>query len=417
MKTKVTLHHTLLGRGKSNTLLPLLLTVFGLFAKCPLASAQDSSRTLIKAKHVYTADGEVLSPGQVLVDANGMISFVGQSIELLLPAHEIEVDALIPGIINAASQTGLRGGGAEISREVTPEFDTASTIDWHAREFAEAVDQGVTTVQVLPETESVFSGFACVLKTAGAIEHRVLNAEQGVLLAISSDPTSGNRSRSRPDSIYVRQPTNRMGVVWIIRNSLHQVKMGTASTALAPKTTEILQGMLDGSRPVLSLSRTDYDIRSALELGDDYGFLPTIYGGDEVYRLLDEFIERKAAVVFTALTANSAGRSLRGAEGTELRWNVPGKLHSAGIAFCLAGDNLLAQAQFAVRFGLPRQQALAAITLMPAKILNLDERLGSITTGKDADLVALSGDPMQPTSLVEWTMVGGKIYGNLESKK
>ena len=54
---------------------------------------------------------------------------------------------------------------------------------------------------------------------------------------------------------------------------------------------------------------------------------------------------------------------------------------------------------------------------MPAKILRLDDRLGSITTGKEADLVALSGDPLQPTSSVEWTMVGGKIYGKFESKK
>ncbi len=382
----------------------------------PGVLAQENSRTLIKAKHVYTVDGKVYSPGQVLVQ-DGKISFVGESIILSLPATEVEVDTLIPGIINASSQAGQRGGGSEFSREVTPEFDTASTIDWRARDFAEAVDQGVTTVQVLPETESVFSGFACVLKTAGDLDKRIVNAEQGVVLAVSSDPTSRNRSRSRPDSIYVRQPTNRMGVVWIIRHTLHQTQLGKASDALDPKTTEILQGIVDGSRPVLSVSRTDFDIRSALELGGDYGFLPTIYGGDEVHRMIDEFQQSKAKLVYTALTANSAGRSLRGNEGTELRWNVPGKLDTLGITFCLGGDNLLDQAQFAVRFGLPTEKALAAITLMPARILGLDNRLGSITTGKEADLVALSGDPLQPTSSIEWTMVGGKIYGKLESKK
>ncbi len=401
---------------QTKSTLTFLLTACWLCAMSSVATAQEDSRTLIKAKHIYTVDGKVISPGQVLVNEEGKISFVGESIELGLPAREIEVDTLIPGIINASSQAGLRGG-AEISREVTPEFDTASAVDWRSRDFAEAVDEGVTTVQVLPETESVFSGFACVLKTAGAVEQRILNAEQGVLLAISSDPVSGNRSRSRPDSIYVRQPTNRMGVVWIIRQSLHQAKLGIESKAIDPKTTAILKGIVDGSRPVLSVSRTDYDIRAALDLGNDYGFLPTIYGGDEVYRMIDEFKERKAELVFTALTANSAGRSLRGQEGTQLRWNVPGKLHAAGITFCLAGDNLLAQAQFAVRFGLPKEDALASITLMPAKILKLDKRLGSITTGKDADMVALSGDPLQPSSTVEWTMVGGKIYGNLESKK
>ncbi len=378
--------------------------------------AEDQSRTLIKAKHIYTVDGNVLSPGQVLIH-DGKISFVGESIELALPVLEVEVDTLIPGIINASSRAGLQGGDAEVSREVTPEFDTASTIDWRSRDFVEAVSQGVTTVQVLPETENVFSGFACILKTAGEMDQRLVSAEHGVLLAISSDPTSRNRSRSRPDSIYVRLPTNRMGVVWIIRHTLHQTKLGQPLAGLSPKTMGILQGIIDGSRPVLSVSRTDFDIRSALELGDTYGFLPTIYGGDEVYRMIDEFKESKAELVYTALTANLTGRSLRGQEGTELRWNVPGKLNTSGITFCLAGDNLLVQAQFAVRFGLPRETALAAITLIPAKILKLDDRLGSISTGKVADMVALSGDPLQPTSSVVWTMVGGKIYDNFESKK
>lgn len=380
------------------------------------AAADYTARTLIKAKHVVTIDGDVLSPGQVLIQ-DGKILAVGEAIASDNIGRIVEVDTLMPGIINVASRAGLRGGGAEVSREVTPEFDTASTIDWRARDFAEAVDQGVTTVQVLPETESVFSGFACVLKTAGEEEQRVLNAEQGVVLAISSDPTSRNRSRSRPDSIYVRQPTNRMGVVWIIRNTLHQTQLGNASDALDPKTTKILQGILDGSHPVLSVSRTDYDIRSALELGSNYGFLPSVYGGDEVYRMVDEFKASGAQLAYTALTTNSAGRSLRGDEGTELRWNVPGKLHAAGVSFCLAGDNLLDQAQFAVRFGLPREAALAAITLKPAEFLKLGGQLGSITAGKQADLIALSGDPLQPTSTVKWTMVGGKIYGNFESNK
>ena len=380
------------------------------------AGVEYAARTLIKAKQVVTVDGEVLSPGQVLVQ-DGIILAVGEAIASDNIGRIVEVDTLMPGIINVASRAGLRGGGAEVSREVTPEFDTASTIDWRARDFTEAVDQGVTTVQVLPETESVFSGFACVLKTAGAPEQRVVKADQGVVLAISSDPTSRNRSRSRPDSIYVRQPTNRMGVVWIIRNTLHQTQLGNASDALDPKTTKILQGILDGAHPVLSVSRTDYDMRSALELGSTYGFLPSIYGGDEVYRMLDEFKESGARLAYTALTTNSAGRSLRGDEGTELRWNVAGKLHSAGVSFCLAGENLLDQAQFAVRFGLPREAALAAITLKPAQFLNLESQLGSITAGKQADLIALSGDPLQPTSTVNWTMVGGKIYGNFESNK
>lgn len=392
---------------------PIFAALTWLVIAPAVSQAEDESRTRIKAKHVHTVDGQVFSPGEVLV-VDGKIAFVGNSIELSLPAEEVEVDTLIPGLVNASTNYGLSGGEAEVSREVTPDFNTLSAVDWRSREFQEALDQGVTTAQVLPATQSVFAGFACVVKTAGPEASRVLNARQGVVLAMSSDPTSGNRSRSRPDSIYVRQPTNRMGVVWIIRNALHQSGQ-TTPVGLDPDTQVVLQGITSGQYPVLNVSRADFDIRSGLDLGTDFGYLPVVYGGDEVYRMLEEFKQSGASLVYTAMTAGSTNRALRGDEGTELRWNVPGKLQEAEIPFCLAGDQLLDQAQFAVRFGLTPQQALQAVTLSAAKILNLDDEIGSITVGKEADLVALNGNPLHPTSAVTWTMVGGKIFGNDES--
>ena len=279
----------------------------------------------------------------------------------------------------------------------------------------EARSEGITTVQVLPATENVFAGMACVIKTAGPIEKRVVAPDHAVVMAVSSDPTSRNRSRSRPDSIYVRQPTNRMGVVWIVRNALQQATQSGQESELSPAANELLSKIARGTQEVCCVSRTDFDIRSALQLGNGYGYQPTIYGGGEVYRMIDEFATSKSKLVFTALTSGSSGRALRGAEGTDLRWNVPGKLQAAGIQFCLAGTHLLDQARFAVRFGLAPEQALQAVTSGPAKILRIDDRVGSIRVGKDADLVALSGDPWQPTSAIKWTMVAGDIYGNNES--
>ena len=237
-----------------------------------------------------------------------------------------------------------------------------------------------------------------------------MNPASGLVLAICSDPTSRNRSRTRPDSIYVRQPTNRMGVVWIVRNALHQIGNGGSLVGLDPNTSAVLADLLGGKRSAISVSRTDFDIRSALDLGDEFGFRPVIYGGDEVYRILDEFKERDGKLVFNALTASTG--TLSGSEGTELRWNVPGKLHEADIEFCLAGRELLEQARFAVRFGLDSKIALQAITSRPAEFIGQAERIGTISVGKDADLVALNGDPLKPTSGVQWTMVNGKIYND-----
>jgi len=206
-----------------------------------------------------------------------------------------------------------------------------------------------------------------------------------------------------------------MGVVWIVRSSLNRIRSGGTVDGADPMSTELLKEILNGKRSTLAISRTDFDIRSALDLGDEFGFKPIIYGGDEVYRIIEEFKKREGKVVYTALARSTT--SNRGNEGTALRWNVPGKLIEADVPFCLAGESLLNQARFAHRFGLTSEQALAAITSRPADILGLSNRIGSIESEKDADLVALSGDPLQPTSSINWTMISGKIYGNDKSKQ
>ncbi len=399
----------------SNSLsLAIILAMIILSPRIGLGQEKDlgSDRFLIRAKHIYSANGTWGGKGEVLV-YGGKIQFVGDAIDVSSPVTILEVDSLMPGIVDAYSSVGLSGGTSEVSREITPEFDTYSAIDWGSRDFLEAIEMGVTTAQVIPATESVFSGLACIVKTGGEPTERTITSSGNAVIAVSSDPTSRNRARSRPDGIYMRQPTNRMGVVWIVRSSLTRIRSGGTVDGADPMSTALLKEILNGKKKAIAVSRTDFDIRSALDLGDEFGFKPTIYGGDEVYRILDEFKKRDGQIVYTAL-ARSAATS-RGAEGTALRWNVPGKLIEADVPFCLAGEPLLDQARFAFRFGLTPKQAITAITSRPAEMLGLSHRIGSIETNKDADLVALSGDPLQPTSGIAWTMVGGKIYGNDKS--
>src|SRR5262249_17736996 len=98
-----------------------------------------------------------------------------------------------------------------------------------------------------------------------------------------------------------------------------------------------------------------------------------------------------------------------GPEGAETIYNTAGLLHEAGVTFALTGGQLLDQARFAVRFGLPAEAALAAVTSVPAKGLGTQDRVGSIAVGRDADLVALSGDPFEFTTAVRWTMSDGAL--------
>lgn len=391
---------------------------------------------LVKAETVHLGNGEVLAPGMVLVQ-DGKIAAVGASLETPAGVKTISVRCLIPGLIDAASNVGLTGGDAEITNEVTPDFETRTSVDYRDLGFRKMVDAGVTTLNLVPGTDNVIAGFSCVVKSFGEKEERVIRDRNGMIFSMCSDPASRNSSRSRPDSIYIRQPTNRMGVVWILRSRLQKATESTAGVTAAtnsdaaenqatgnratgsqattsqaavsayPVADQLLAEMLDGQHQAFGVSRTSYDILSLLTIAEEFKFAPILIGGDESYKVLDVLAQKNVPVIYTALSISD-----RGAEGTELSWGTPLRLSESKIPFCLAGDNLLTQARFAVRFGLEPSVALASITSAPAAILKISDRVGSIAVGKDADLVALDGEALQFTSSIQWTMVNGKLLSN-----
>lgn len=365
-----------------------------------LAQAADGT-VVIVAETLYTMDGPPLENGMVIV-RGGKAAEVGRDLAVPAGSRVLRVPVLIPGLVDAASSAGVTGGGSEMTSEVTPEMDVRHSLDWLSRDFERAADDGITTVHVLPPTENVFAGGSCVVKTAGAGKERVLSEHFGSVIAICSDPVNGNSSRSRPDSIYVRQPTNRMGVVWIVRSSLHRA----ANEGRGDDTPsgQAFRRIL-GGEPVFAVSRTGYDIETVARLGSELGFRSTIVSGDEAWKTVPLLKETGMPVVFTGMTTGTEF----GPERTNLHWNTPGRLDQSGIVFCLAGGRLLEKARFAVRFGLAAESALPAVTTTPARLLGLSGRVGAIRAGMDADFVALDGPPLEFTSGRLWTMLDGKL--------
>lgn len=366
-----------------------------------LAAAED---LLIKAAKVYTMNGAPLTPGAVLV-SKGKIVQVGAKIDAPVGVKVIDLGAgvLMPGLIDAYSQAGIAGGAAETTREITPAFRTIDSVDWRARAFREALDEGTTCIGLAPGTDNVVSGLSCAVKTAG--DRRTVEPELGVVITMASDPANGNNARQRPDSIYNRQPTNRMGVVWMLRS--------TFDKAARPGTPELatVREALQGQRKIFAVSRTDHDLLSLLRLAAEFKFTPTVIGGHEAYKIRAELAAAKAPVILGSLTTSS---SLEGPESSEVIWNQPGLLLKAGVPFAFSGGHLLEQARFGTRFGLPADDALRAITSTPAKLLGIDKRVGTLSIGCDADLVAFDGDPLELTTSIRWLLVDGKIYDKSE---
>ena len=377
------------------------------------AGSTETASLLIQADELHVGDGQVLRPGMVWV-VDGKIQAVGGELEVPEGTEVRRVATLTPGFVDAAASVGVAGGAGEVTSEVTPEFLVSEAIDLLDAEFARQVDRGITTVHVTPSTENVFAGFGSVLKTAGQGEGRWLQKQSGLCLSMCNDPTSRNASRGRPETVYMRQPTNRMGVVWILRSRLHSA--GQESPASVPGVNlevinPLLADMVAGRTPAYAVSRTSYDIETLYRIGDEFGFVPVLVGGDESYKVVDLLKQKQAKVVFTALSTGAVG-----AERSELRWSTPVVLAEAGIEFALAGDRLLDQARFARRYGLSAADAVASITGRPAKILGIEDRVGKIAPGLAADLVAFSGDPLQVTSTIEWVMIDGQLQANGEDQ-
>ena len=359
--------------------------------------------TLLKASKVYTMDGEPLSPGQVLV-VDGKIKSVGESIDLAgLNARQVDLgegSVLMPGLVDAYSQTPLSNTGTdEITSEVTLDFRAVDSVDWSSNALKRQLHAGTTTVNACPGTQNVLGGTAAIVKTMEQYGKSLVRWDGAMVAALCNDPAARNFSRSRPDTIYVRQPTNRMGVVWILRNTFDK-----AARSSDEKAYKKLKEVVAGKRQLMMVSRMSYDIATVGTLADEFGFNPIIVGGEEAYKVKEELVERKYPLI---LNYSNAG-STRGAEGSELCWNQPGVLAEAGITFAIAGDNLLEKARFARRFGLDSETALASITSTPAKILGLEKRVGKIAEGCDADLIALNGEPLELTTSIRWVMVNGK---------
>jgi imidazolonepropionase-like amidohydrolase len=354
---------------------------------------------LIRAAKVYTMTGPPLAPGAVHI-SDGKIVHVAAKLDAPAGAKVIDLGSgvLMPGLIDAYSHAGIMGNAEEMTREITPDYRVLSAVDWRSRGFREALSDGVTCLGLAPGSDGVFAGLACAVKTAGS--HRVLREDTGLVLTMASDAASGNSSRNRPDSIYVRQPTNRMGVVWMLRSTFDK-----ASREKSPELA-VVREALAGKRSVFAVSRTDYDLLGLLRLAREFKISPTVIGGHEAYKVRDDLAAAKVPVILGPLTTTSDGG---GPEATEVVWNQPGLLHKAGVPFALSGGRLLEQARFAVRHGLPLDAALEAITSTPARLLGVERRVGSVAEGRDAELVALDGDPMELTTSIAWVLVDGKI--------
>lgn len=323
-----------------------------------------------------------------------------------------------------ASSISLRATWAEHAAEVVPHRRVLDSVDLLSPDFRRLVQSGVTTIFASPDSGSVIGSRGAVLKTAGPLERRVLRDAADVKASMGADPSLRGRPNIGPyggiSDIYTRRPTTRMGVEWVFRKAFYTARDATDAPprgADAPpvESLDALRAILAGEIPLRIQARYQHDIYTAARLADEFGLRFTLEEGTEAYKALDLLKRENIPVIYGPIFITPTGFRAPTGEADEARLSTPRLLHEYGIRFALTAqemrdeEGLARQAMMAAAFGLPREAALQAVTRTPAELLGLENRIGSLKPGVDADLVAWSGPPLAATSRVTRVWIAGEL--------
>ena len=373
--------------------------------------------------------GAPLDSGTVLV-ADGKITAVGP--DLHIPDDATVIDAagrwVLPGFIEAHGHVGVHeeaegwagSDSNELTEPVTAQVRALDAINPADLGFRDAVSGGVLAVNVNPGSGNPIGGQTAALKCWGrTVDEMLLKAPAGMKSALGENPKRvyGERKQS---------PSTRLGTAAVIRAALVDAANYLAKLDAEQRKPEDERKHVDRDLKLEALGRVlrkeipwrqhchrADDIATALRLAEEFGYNLVIDHGTEAHLLADILAAKDIPVIIGPLFTSRSKVELRNRS-----LDNPGKLAAAGVTIAITTDhpvvpiNFLAhQAALSVKHGLDRDVALRALTINPARIIGIDDRLGSIEPGKDADLVIWSGDPLDVLSRVTLALMNGEeIY-------
>jgi imidazolonepropionase-like amidohydrolase len=350
---------------------------------------------------------------------DGVILQVGKNVEL--PSDTLVLDGngryITPGLIDGFTQLGLRESGIrwegdDSHEEVEGNQYLYSVIDGIYPlddSFQTARACGVTTVHVAPGPENVISGQTAIIKTSGTVvDEMIVNPSFGLSVSFGEMPKRLNREK-------YQAPMTRMGVAALLREQLRKSQY-QANTKINGREVTVFDKVLSRELPLfIRVHRAD-DIMTALRFKEEFSLDLVLVHATEGH-LAAEHIARAEVPVL-------AGPFFQARSRYELKDIMPQTavcLHHAGVPISLITDhptssigNLALEMALAIREGLSVADAVRAVTIMPAKVLGLDHKLGSIEAGKEADLVVWDGEPVELTTRVQQTFVGGEVVYSKE---
>ena len=357
--------------------------------------------TAITNAHIVPIEGEPFD-GALLVQ-DGRITDLGPDVEIPADAEVLDAEGgwLLPGFIDAhvhlgVAEEGEGWAGEDINEMTDPVMAAARAIDAiNPVEigFDDAIIGGITAVNVNPGSGNPIGGLAVAIRTHGrVVDEMVLRIPSGLKAALGENPKRVYGERKQT-------PSTRLGVALTIRQAFAKARAWSAKPADerdADLVSEALTRVLEREIPWRQHSHRADDIATALRIAEEFGFELVLDHGTEAYLIADRIAAAGVPVLYGPLIVSRSKVEVR-----HRTPKAPGILTAAGVKVSIITDHpvvpiefLVDQAALAVKHGMAPADALRAITLNPAEVLGIADRLGSLAPGKDADLVLWEGDPL-----------------------
>ena len=387
----------------------------------------------IRNARIVTVSGPDIEHGTVVI-RDGKIEAVGANVSVPAGAQTIDGRGLsvYPGMIDLGTNMGLvevpqgANGTVDLSEvgEFNPNAKAIIAVNPHSAHIAVTRVEGITNTLTAPEG-GLISGQAALINLLGTSPKEMAVVPQAAL--VINYPRIGFGGGGFGGGF--QQPANLADTLTANERQVEQIRKmlrdaeayGRAQDAYAkdkslprPDRNVVLEPLVPyvrGEQPVIFRADREAEIRGAIRFAEEMKLKPIILGGNDAWKVASLLKEKNVPVILTGIF------SLPGREDDayDSLYENPAKLQQAGVRFCIStGDagpevrNLGQYAGMAAAFGLSKADAVKSVTLYPAQILNVADRLGSIEVGKMANLVVTDGDLLEIRTRIKYLLIDGR---------